>query len=633
MYVIGTAGHVDHGKSTLVKTLTGIDPDRWEEEQRREMTIDLGFAWLQLPSGRVVSVIDVPGHERFIKNMLAGVGGIDPALLIIAADESVMPQTEEHLAILDLLGVRGGLVVLTKADLVDAEWLGLVREDVGERLRQTSFADAPIVAVSARSGAGLAELLEVLDAQIDRLPTRADARGAPRMSIDRTFTIGGFGTVVTGTLLDGRLRVGDELEILPGGARARVRGLQTHQQKVESALPGTRVAVNLAGISHHDLARGDLLALPGQLRPTERIDVQLRVISGATRPIVQNARLDLFVGAAEVACRITLLDRDELLPGEESWAQLRLERPIAVMRGDRYVVRLPSPSETLGGGRILDPHPARHRRFRAEVSAALAALARGTPADLLLQTLADGRPQPFEQLLRTSGLDASTAAAAGQQLCEAQQLVPLALDAAGTPTWLIATAGWERLHQALRQHVGDYHTRFPLRATMPREELRSRLALSAAAFDVVITVLSGHGVLGNAGSGIRLSGFQPAPTPAQRDQIDAWLAACRSTPYSPPAPEFAPDLQAWLIEQGLVVRIAPDILFTDSAYTEMLAWVNRQLEQHGSLTVAQFRDRFGSSRKYALAVLEYLDARRITRRDGDSRVAYAADRSAYAGPE
>ena len=306
MYVIGTAGHVDHGKSTLVKTLTGIDPDRWEEERRREMTIDLGFAWLVLPSGRSVSIVDVPGHERFVKNMLAGVGGIDAALLVVAADESIMPQTEEHLAILDLLGVEHGLVVLSKADLVDAEWLELVSEEVAERLAGTSLAQAPRLAVSARTGQGIAEMLAALDTQLDRTPSRAGAHGAPRMSIDRSFTIGGFGTVVTGTLLDGPLAIGDEVEIVPKGLRARVRGLQTHQRKAERARPGARVAVNLAGVSHHEIGRGDMLALPGQVRATNLLDVQLRVVAGA-RPIAHNDRLDLFVGAAEAPCRVASL--------------------------------------------------------------------------------------------------------------------------------------------------------------------------------------------------------------------------------------------------------------------------------------------------------------------------------------
>jgi selenocysteine-specific elongation factor len=358
--------------------------------------------------------------------MLAGIGGIDAALLVIAADESVMPQTEEHLAILDLLGVANGLVVLTKADLVDDEWLALVSEEVRERLHGTSFADVPQVAVSARSGRGLDLLLATLDAQLDHIPSRTLARGAPRLPIDRAFTVGGFGAVVTGTLLDGPLHAGAEVEILPKGLRARVRGLQTHQRKEEQALPGTRVAVNLAGVSHHELARGDVLALPGRLRPTDRIDVQLRLIPAAPQPLAQNARLDLFIGAAEVPCRVTLLDRGELAPGDVGWLQLRLDHPIAVARGDRYILRQPSPSRTVGGGLVVDAHPPRHRRFRLEVVEALESLARGAPADLLRRALSDGQPHEWPELLKASGLAGAIAAEGLAELVAGGEAVVLA---------------------------------------------------------------------------------------------------------------------------------------------------------------------------------------------------------------
>jgi selenocysteine-specific elongation factor len=639
MYVIGTAGHVDHGKSTLVKTLTGIDPDRWEEERRREMTIDLGFAWLTLPSGRSISVIDVPGHERFIKNMLAGVGGIDAALLIIAADESVMPQTEEHLAILDLLGVERGLVVLTKADLVDEEWLALVGEEVRERLAGTSFADAPQVAVSARTGQGLPELLAAIDAQLDRTPSRAEAHGAPRLPIDRSFTVGGFGAVVTGTLLDGPLRLGDEVEILPQGLRARVRGLQTHQRKEELALPGTRVAVNLAGVSHHDIARGDMLALPGRLRPTDLLDAQMRMVAAGARPLRQNDRLDLFVGAAETPCRVTLLDRDELAPGETGWVQLRLDRPIAVARGDRYIVRLPSPSQTIGGGRAVDTSPARHRRFRPEVTAALDALARGKPADLLLRELASGQPLPWAALLKASGLPEAMAAEALGELIAQQQVVVLGqgdkqtsrqadkvsehdLPASLSPGLLVSTKGWAALAEKLVTAVRGYHRRYPLRMGMPREELRSRLKLTGEALDAVLVSAAARQLVVVHDASVGLPEHAPTLAPEQAREVRRLLEGFRAAPHSPPAFDLDPELQGLLVEQGQVVRVAPDVAFLPETYAEMVGWVRQQIQSAGSVTVAQFRDHFGSSRKYALALLEHLDERKVTRRAGDTRVLY-----------
>lgn len=622
MYVIGTAGHVDHGKSTLVKTLTGIDPDRWEEERRREMTIDLGFAWLTLPSGRSVSVIDVPGHERFIKNMLAGVGGIDAALLVVAADESFMPQTEEHLAILDLLGVEHGLVVLTKADLVDDEWLQLVRAEVNERLAGTSLAGAPQLAVSARSGRGIPELLAALDAQLDRTPSRADLHGAPRMSIDRAFTIGGFGAVVTGTLLDGPLAVGDEVELQPSGLRARVRGLQTHQQKEAQAQPGTRVAVNLAGVSHHDIARGDMLALPGRIRATDLLDARLRLVPGA-RPIRHSDRLDLFVGAAETPCRVTLLDSDELAPGTSGWVQLRLERPIAVARGDRYILRQPSPSQTLGGGRVIDTAPLRHRRFRAEVLQALDALARGRPADLLLRALSDNLPHAWAAAQAASALPPPLASEALDELQMAEQIVPLVGGEAGAaPGFLITAAGWAALSEKLVTALRGYHRRYPLRMGMPREELRSRLKLDAAGFDALLAAAVARGLAALHEASVRLPEHTPTPTPDQARLLRRQLDAFRAAPYSPPPLDLDAELAGWLAEQGTLVRVAPDVAFLAETYAELVDWVRATIRAGGSVTVAQFRDHFGSSRKYALALLEHLDERKITRRNGDQRVLY-----------
>lgn len=638
MYVIGTAGHVDHGKSTLVKTLTGIDPDRWAEEQRREMTIDLGFAWLTLPSGRSVSLIDVPGHERFIKNMLAGVGGLDAALLVIAADESVMPQTAEHLAILDLLEVRHGVVALTKTDLVDEEWLALVADEVAARLVGTSLEGAPLVPVSARNGRGLDELRAALDRVLDATPSRTAARGTPRLPVDRSFTIGGFGTVVTGTLIDGPLSVGQELEVLPAGLRARVRGLQIHKARGERALPGTRVAVNLAGVHHSEIVRGDVLAPPGVLSPTGLLDVRLRLLPDAPQPLLQNARLDLFVGAAEVPCRVTLLDAEVIEPGASGWVQLRLERPVAVARGDRCVLRIPSPSLTVAGGRIVDAHPPRHRRFRPEVVAALEALARGDPADLLAQALGDGPPRPWEELLAAAGLPAEVARSALAQLVaegrallledpEARRPAEQVAGPDGLPASLsactpVATAAFEKLAAKIGPALRAYHGRFPLRPGMPREELRQRLKLSPRAIGPFLAEAARRGLLVGEEASVRLPEHRAEPGPQERRALEATLAAMRRTPYSPPAPDLDGELLAWALERRLLVKTAEDVYFLPEIFEEMLGWVRATVEAAGSVSVGQFRDRFGSSRKYALAFLEHLDDRKITRRQGEGRVLY-----------
>lgn len=616
MYVVGTAGHVDHGKSTLVKALTGTDPDRWEEEQRREMTIDLGFAWFTLPSGRNISLIDVPGHERFIKNMLAGVGGVDAAMLVIAADESVMPQTEEHLAILDLLAIEHGLVVISKCDLIDAEWLELVHSEIDERLAGTVLADAPRVAVSARQGSGLDQLRQALDTVLDATPSRGQQTGSPRMSIDRSFTIGGFGTVVTGTLIDGPLQVGQEIELVPAGRRVRIRGLQSHKQHNEAALPGSRVAVNLAGIHHRAIARGDMLALPGRVPAGNRLDVQIRMVRDLEQPLRQNSVLDLFLGAAEVRCRATLLDREELAAGEQGWLQLRLDRPVAALRGDRCIVRTPSPSLTIGGGMVVDPQPPRHRRFRTDVIAGLEIKARGTADELLLQTLGAGLPRSRDDLAVSTGLSKTEAGAQLEQLQTDGQVI--ALDS----EMFISAASWERLRDEMARIVSAYHTRYPLRRGMPREELRRRLNLDARQFAAGLAAAEREQILQTNDAEISRYAYQPKPDIAQQQQLDNYLASVARTPYSPPVAELDNELLAWAVEYHHLSRVGTDIYFLPDTYTELLQWVRSCITEQGSISVGQLRDRFGTSRKYALALLEHFDERRITRRNGDVRVLY-----------
>ncbi|MHB8578131.1 MAG: selenocysteine-specific translation elongation factor, partial [Dehalococcoidia bacterium] len=413
MFVIGTAGHVDHGKSTLVHALTGIDPDRLREEKERGMTIDLGFAWLKLPGGREVSIVDVPGHERFIKNMLAGVGGIDLALLVVAADEGVMPQTREHLAILDLLGIGSGVVAITKRDLVDDEWLELVQADIEETLTGTTLAGSPLIPCSASSGAGLPELIAAIEAKLDSTAPKRDI-GRPRLAIDRAFSIAGFGTVVTGTLIDGLLRTGAELVVEPGGQRTRVRGLQSHRHKVDRTEPGSRTAVNLAGLSTDELSRGMVLTTPGWLAPTSAVDVRLHVVADLARPLRHNVQVTFHTGAAEVPAKVRLLDADEIAAGEHGWAQVRLLEPVAVVKGDSFVVR--SPNATLGGGVVVDSHPKRHRRHHAGTLASLASLERGSPAETVFELLTRHEPATLPALVRETDLGAPAVEAAIEEL-------------------------------------------------------------------------------------------------------------------------------------------------------------------------------------------------------------------------
>jgi selenocysteine-specific elongation factor len=379
MRVIGTAGHVDHGKSTLIEALTGIHPDRLREEREREMTIVLGFAWMTLPDGEEIGIVDVPGHRDFIENMLSGVGAIDAVIFVVAADEGVMPQTREHLAILDLLQIQGGVVALTKTDLVDdPDWLDLIEEDLKDVLAGTILDSAPIVRVSAKNGEGISALLEILSDTLADKPPRPDL-GRPRLAVDRVFTMSGFGTIVTGTLTDGQLQVGEEVSILPQKLRGRIRGLQTHKRKEQTAVPGSRTAVNISGLDVEQIQRGDVVAYPGDYQPSRRLDVHFRMLSDVSQPLRHNTEVKLFVGASEVVGRLRLLGTDVLKPGEEGWLQLELGSPVVVVRGDRYILRRPSPGETLGGGIILDPQPpGRHKRFDAKVLERLEALVGGT---------------------------------------------------------------------------------------------------------------------------------------------------------------------------------------------------------------------------------------------------------------
>lgn len=629
MYVIGTAGHVDHGKSTLVLALTGIDPDRLQEEKAREMTIDLGFAWLTLPSGREVSLVDVPGHERFIKNMLAGVGGLDAALLVIAADEGPMPQTEEHLAILHLLGVSKGIVVLTKRDLVDDEWLDLMREEVRDRLKGTTLAGANIVSVSARTGQGLDDLRAEMDLLLKDTQPRAD-KGRPRLPIDRAFTIAGFGTVVTGTLIDGSLRVGQEMVVVPPGLKSRIRGLQSHKHKVESIGPGNRVAVNLTGLDVDELARGMVLTTPGWLEPTGRVDVFLNLLPNAPEPVEQNDLLDFFTGSAETPARITLLDTERLEPGQSGWAQLRLRDVVAVTKGDRYIIRRPSPSLTIGGGQVVDTHPRRHKRFNDKTIQTLQTLQRGTPEELLLEALGSMALE-VKQAIEKSGLDKEQAIQALTSLTVDGRVLQLS-GAQTTPphtphptALLMATAAWEDLMRQVQALLEGHHKQYPLRRGMGKEELRSRLgsSLLARAFTPIMALGVNRNLLAEDPTTYRLPGHQPVYSPPQRAQVERLRRAYAETPYSPPSPEelgVEPEVVAALVEAGELVKVTETLYYTRRAYDDMSARILQVVDAKGEINVAAMRDIFGTTRKYAIPLLEHLDEQKVTRRVGDVRV-------------
>ncbi len=611
MFVIGTAGHVDHGKSTLVKALTGIDPDRLREEKERGLTIDIGFAWLALPSGRDVSIVDVPGHERFIKNMLAGAGGVDLALLIVAADEGPMPQTHEHLAILDLLDVPAGLVVITKTDLVESEYIDLVEAELEDVLKGSRLEGAPIARVSASTGDGIPALLTAIDAALDTTPPKRDL-GRPRMPIDRAFTIQGFGTVVTGTLVDGALEVGQDVELQPGRLRARIRGLQRHKEKVQRLEPGTRAAVNLSGVHADDIERGMVLARPGAIKPVRAMDVRLRATKLLPHAVSDNAGITFLSATAEAQGTLRLLDRAELLPGDVAWAQVVLETPVAVLARDHYVIR--TTNDTVGGGPIVALSPPRHRRNHVPTLEALALRLEGSPAERMLDELAVG-PTTLARLSERLGVETRELQSLANELVESDRAAWLTETMLSSKEWL------ENQARRILTAISLYLEQNSLRELAPREHVRSSVGLETAVFEMVVQHAVASRSLVNAGAGLGVAGYTVVLSPAQQREADAFLAAIRAGGTSPPA-ELSPEpaLVALLAHRGLVVDVGGGVVFDADVYAGMTAKVRAHIEEHGSISLAETRDLLGSSRKYVQAFLEHLDAQRVTRRVGDARV-------------
>ena len=621
---VGTAGHIDHGKSALVQALTGINPDRLAEEQRRGMTLDLGFAHLDLPSKRRIGIIDVPGHEALIHNMLAGAGGIDLVMLVVAADEGPMPQTREHLDILRFLPLAGGVIVLTKVDLVDdADWLAMVTHESAALVRGTVLEGAPVIAVSARTGSGMPALVAALDGLVARIPERPSA-GPARLPVDRSFTIQGFGTVATGTLWSGRLQTGDVLAVLPHGRELRVRGLQVHGEPVTEATAGSRVAVNLAGIEKHEIRRGDTLATPGAYTPTDRLDVRLQLLPRAPT-LKHSSRVHIYLGSGETVARVVLLEHGPLEPGGEALAQLRLDQPVVAVHGDRFIIRRYSPTQTIGGGVVLNVTPPRSRR-RESGAVAVGAVERTGPVALLVTAVsARGHAGlPVTGAASAAGLQVDAADRARVEALTSGQLAAIG-------DRLFTQAAIEALRRAVTETLGEYHSRTPWRRGMPREDLKARVAAGTAdrLFDVVMTELETSSEVTAHRGLVGLAAFQPVRSDDDRKIADTLLRMLEEGGMSPPPgeslaraadPEVGHRMLQVLIDDGLVIPIGPDLKFAATVLERVRQLVVQMAEAGQDVTVATLRDGLRTSRRYALAVLEYLDAVRVTRRVGDRRV-------------
>lgn len=626
--IVGTAGHIDHGKSALVEALTGTDPDRLQEERDRGITIDLGFAYADLNNGMRVGFVDVPGHERFVKNMLAGIGGIDAVVLVVAADESIKPQTLEHLAICQLLGVDRGVVAITKCDLVDEEIVELVELEVRELLDPTPLADATVVATSATTGAGLDDLRIALATALDAAADRPDT-ALVRLPIDRVFTLRGFGTIVTGTLLSGSIHAGDRLELLPGGEPLNVRGVQVYGATVEAATPGQRTAVNLPGVEVEAVNRGDLLVTPGALVPSPMIDARVRMLPGHGLEHLQRARFHH--GAAEILCRVAMLGDDAVGNGGTALVQIRLETPYACVPGDRFVLRRYSPMVTIGGGIVLDNAPRKHRISDRAARDRVAALEDATPEERLALLVADAGAQgaPESALRQRMFVSREELVALAEALAQAGRV----LIARQQPLLLVDAASAATATATLRQSLTSFHRQNPLAAAAPKSTLAAALpvGVAEATLEALIATLVHDGVVEVREEGVALADHQVELSPTQRDVRDALLRRYAQAGWSPPT--FSEALEEsdatgadgeqilhMLLRSGDLVRVRSELVMHAERLEELIDRLRERYLPGTAFDVADFKDWTGLSRKYAIPLLEYLDEHRVTRREGDRRV-------------
>ncbi|MFQ6092511.1 MAG: selenocysteine-specific translation elongation factor [bacterium] len=628
--IIGTAGHIDHGKTALIRALTGIETDRLKEEKERGLSIDLGFAYFDLPGGQRAGIVDVPGHERFVKNMLAGAVGMDLVLLVVAADEGVMPQTREHLDILRLLHLENGLAVVTKTDLADEEQIEFVEEDIKETVAGTFLQEAPILRVSSATHQGIPELKAAIEEAVRHIEAKSE-RGPFRLPVDRVFTMKGFGTVVTGTVFSGSGTVGDTLEVLPSGRSVRIRGIQVHNQKVERAYAGQRTALNLPDVEKSQLQRGDVLVTPGVFERTQTLDARLFVLEGAKRPLADRTHVQFHLGTTQIPAQVILFDRKETKPGESALARMRLKESVVALRGDRFVLRKPLPVATIGGGQVIDIRPQRFRRKEAqEVATFLATMESDRLGDIVHQLL-ERRKRAFsiDELASYLNVDREELLEAAETLIAKGQIRRLRKE---NREALIGAQTFDRLLKEFRSLVSEYFEANPYKKGMPKEEVKSKLALGAdpILFDQLTEQLLSTGQIRLQEGKVCPVGRESFLPPTQQALKDRLERIHLDRLFEPPGFEeierrlgSGPELRGMLnllVEEGTLVRTSGKVVFHRQAVEQATEFVKSFIRQQGSITVAQFRDRFNTSRKYSLALLEYFDRTHLTRRVEDERV-------------
>ncbi|KGG80172.1 translation elongation factor [Caloranaerobacter azorensis H53214] len=629
--IIGTAGHIDHGKTTLIKALTGRETDRLKEEKERGISIELGFTYFDLPSGRRAGIIDVPGHEKFIKNMLAGVIGMDIVILVVAADEGVMPQTKEHLDILNLLDIKKGLVAVTKADLVDEDWLSLVIDDITSQLKGTFLEGSPIIPVSSTKGIGIHKLIETIDKLTDEVADK-DYTETPRLPVDRAFTISGFGTVVTGTLISGKFKEGDEVQIFPGNKTSRIRSIQVHGKNTSEAYAGQRVAINLAGIKKDEVNRGNVIAPIGSMKSTMMLDVKLHCLKDSNRVIKNRARMRLYLGTSEILMRVVLLDREELYPGESCYAQLRLEEETVAKRGDKFIIRFYSPMETIGGGEILDSNPPKRKRFDEAIIKEFELKEKGEPVDIVENFISENSREfpSITDIAKNTVIPQNKIELLTNELLEKNKIVKFSLL---NDKYVIHRNYFSELTRDVIKELNTYHKNNPLKSGMLKEELRSKLLghIKPKLGDLVINKLREDGIIKIIFDKVALKDFIPEFNDLQSEIKNRLEDIYIKGMYAPPKKDEAISqlkykkeevIQVYdaMIEQGILVRVTDELAFHKKVYDEGLEKLKKFIKDNGSITLSQFRDLLETSRKFAVALLEDFDRKKITKRIEDKRI-------------
>lgn len=633
--IVGTAGHIDHGKTTLIKALTGRNTDRWEEEQRRGITIDLGFTYFDLKNGDRVGIIDVPGHEKFINNMVAGVVGMDLVLLVVAADEGIMPQTREHMDILGLLGIKKSILVINKCDLVDEEWLELVEEEIQEELEGTFLEGAPVVKVSAATGQGLDELTDTIQQLMSDEVVAKDIQTIPRLPIDRAFTLSGFGTIITGTLISGTITREDVLEMYPIGKECKIRNIQVHGQNQDKCYAGQRVAINLSNVKKKEIRRGCVLAPKNSMKNTDLLDVKLKVLEDSMRILTNHERLHLYTGTSEILCRAVLLDKEQIGPGEEGLVQLRLEEEIAVKRGDRFVVRFYSPMETIGGGIVLEPNPVRKKRFDAQAIEELKKKESGSLGDVMeLQIKEHG--DTMITLAELAKVMAHSVDELKEYLDELEESGTIFVFPMKKDTYLWHRDSEFAVRQKIEETLQKYHSEHPYRYGMKKAEIHNTFLkkIKPNIFDAYIERMTGENVYGRREEYLSLPGYE-VPKDAMYLQTEKLIedtfekagydfVRFSEIDFGKIPRQTAEDVVLMMIDEGKVLRINEEMFTMKHLMDEAKEKIQNHLKEENLITIAQVRDMFSTSRKSAKPILEYMDSIKVTKKTGreSERVAY-----------